>query len=85
MSKNKAIFYDKNISGDNMKNKKEKNNNVPSQIPANNVASQPETVYELINKYGTYEIQPTSDSDNDFPKIAQGLPKTKNRKVTDKD
>ena len=82
---NKAIFYDKNISGDNMKNEKEKNSNVPSQIPANNVASQPETVYELINKYGTYEIQPICDSDNDFPKIAQGLPKEEKRKVTDKD
>ncbi len=44
------------------------------------VVSQPETVFELLNKYGTYEIQPTADSDNDFPKIAQGLPKKENRK-----
>lgn len=66
-----------------MKNKRKQN--VPTQIPANNVVSQPETVYELINKYGTYEIQPTADSDNDFPKIAQGLPKEKNRKIVDKD
>ena len=47
--------------------------------------SQPETAFELVNKYGTYEIQPTCDSDNDFPKIAQGLPKKENRKVVDKD
>lgn len=39
----------------------------------------PDTVYDLINKYGTYEIQPTSDTDNAFPKISQGLPKKKNR------
>ena len=49
------------------------------------VASQPETVFELLNKYGTYEIQPTADSDNDFPKIAQGLPREENRKIVDKD
>ena len=67
-----------------MKNKKDKRNTNTS-VSAQDVASQPETVYELINKYGTYEIQPTSDSDNDFPKIAQGLPKTVNRKTADKD
>ncbi|MBQ8267620.1 MAG: hypothetical protein IJZ21_04465 [Clostridia bacterium] len=68
-----------------MKDKKKSVENVPTQIPANNVVSQPETVYELINKYGTYEIQPTADSDNDFPKIAQGLPRQENRKIVDKD
>ncbi len=36
---------------------------------------QPQTAEELINKYGTYNIQPTSDSDNAYPKIAQGLAK----------
>ena len=49
------------------------------------VVSQPQTSFELVNKYGTYEIQPTCDSDNDFPKIAQGLPKKQNRKNEDKD
>ncbi len=39
-----------------------------------------ETAFELVDKYGTYEIQPTADTENSFPKIAQGLPKTKNRK-----
>ena len=67
-----------------MKNKKDKRNTNTS-VSAQDVASQPETVYELLNKSGTYEIQPTSDSDNDFPKIAQGLPKTVNRKTVDKD
>lgn len=37
------------------------------------VMGQPETCDELLHKYGTYEIQPTSDSDNEFPEIAQGL------------
>ena len=27
---------------------------------------------ELVNRYGTYEIQPTADSQNFFPTIAQG-------------
>ena len=49
------------------------------------IVSQPETAFELLNKYGTYEIQPTAESDNDFPKIAQGLPKQENRKIVDKD
>ena len=42
---------------------------------ANSVMGQPETAFELINKYGTYNIQPTNDSDNAFPKIAQGISK----------
>ena len=43
------------------------------------IAGQPETSFELLNKYGTYNIQPTADSDNDFPKISQGLPKNKDK------
>lgn len=39
------------------------------------INGQPETVQELLHKYGTYEIQPTQDSDNEFPKIATGLPR----------
>ncbi len=69
-----------------MKNKKIKNKKQDQQVSVNNIVSQPQdSVYELINKYGTYEIQPTADSDNDFPKIAQGLPRQENRKVVDKD
>ena len=30
--------------------------------------------FDMVNKYGTYEIQPTADSENEFPKISQGLP-----------
>ena len=34
---------------------------------------QPDDCADLVNKYGTYEIQPTNDTKNPFPTIAQGL------------
>lgn len=37
-------------------------------------------VFDLLNKFGTYEIQPTSDTKNLFPQISQGIPKTKKHK-----
>ena len=37
----------------------------------------PEDCFDLINRYGTYEVQKTADTDNEFPAIAQGLPKTR--------
>ncbi len=37
------------------------------------IMSQPENTSELLKKYGTYEIQPTADSDNFYPTIAQGI------------
>ena len=37
-------------------------------------SSPPENVKDLINRYGTYNIQPTSDTENLFPLIAPGLP-----------
>lgn len=47
------------------------------EIAAMPVVSQPQNAFEQVNKYGTYEIQPTADSDNRFPEIAQGLPRKK--------
>lgn len=41
------------------------------------IMDQPESAFEQINKYGTYEIQPTMDSGNDFPKISTGMSKKK--------
>ena len=35
---------------------------------------QPESTFDLINKYGTYNIQPTNEQENPFPAIAQALP-----------
>jgi len=46
-----------------------------TQLPADAVMGQPESCFELINKYGTYEIQPTADSGNKYPAISQGLSK----------
>ena len=64
-----------------MENKNLKKLNEDRLTPsANAVLDQPEDVYELINKYGTYNIQPTAETENSFPKISQGLPKMKNRK-----
>lgn len=52
---------------------KDKINKKPS--PSTEVCSgSPENVWEAVNKYGTYEIQPTADTDNKFPYIAQGNP-----------
>lgn len=40
----------------------------------------PETAYQMVNFYGTYEIQPTAETDNQYPAIAQGYnPKMKTR------
>ncbi len=34
----------------------------------------PDTASEMINTYGTYEIQATADNEYIFPAISQGLP-----------
>ena len=49
-----------------------KNYKTPKSLQ--NIGGQPETAEELVTKYGTYEIQPTADSTNLFPTIAQELP-----------
>ena len=44
---------------------------------------QPEDVSDLLNKYGTYNIQPTNEQENLFPAIMQALPaQWLNREVT---
>ena len=35
----------------------------------------PESCLDLVNEYGTYDIQPTCGIANLFPAIAQGLPR----------
>ena len=35
----------------------------------------PESTRDIINMYGTYNIQPTADTDDLFPLIAPGLPR----------
>ena len=45
---------------------------------------EPDDVTELLNKYGTYNVQDTADTDNEFPAIAQGLPDSKKKISVDK-
>lgn len=68
------------IKGDKMK--KEKIGATPSSTP---IIGQPQDAFELINKYGTYEIQPTADSDNEYPTIAQGMPKKPSHSLKHRD
>ena len=46
---------------------------------------QPESCFDLVNMYGTYEIQRTQDTDNVFPTIAQGLPMSQKDMVITRD
>ena len=34
-----------------------------------------DSTFDLVNRYGTYNIQPTADTENVFPMIAPGLPR----------
>ena len=58
-------------------NKTFKDKHTPS---SNDYSKHPDDSFDLVNKYGTYEIQPTADTDNSFPHIAQGLPDERFRK-----
>lgn len=50
---------------------KQKKDHAPSATP---VPGQPDEATEQINKFGTYNVQPTADTENLFPAIAHGLP-----------
>ena len=52
-----------------MKNNK---NEFNTEISVEKFTRNPETVDEMLNSYGTYNIQPTAVNENDFPAIAQG-------------
>ena len=47
---------------------------VPTEIAVTAWDRTPDTAEEMVKAYGTYEIQPTSDTDYPFPAISQGLP-----------
>ena len=53
-------------------NKKRKNCKQNSNLP---LSDSPETAEEMVNRYGTYEIQSTAATDNQYPCIAQGFNK----------
>jgi len=42
--------------------------------PVQQIIGQPDSCWEMVNRYGTYEVQATQDTDNPYPSIAQGYP-----------
>ncbi len=61
-----------NLDNDISKTNKKKNT---SQASAESYDGFPESSFDLVNKYGTYEIQPTCEMQSEWPEIAQGIPK----------
>lgn len=47
---------------------------VEPKTPARALPGEEEDAFELLRKFGTYEVQPTADTENAFPAISQGLP-----------
>ncbi|MBQ5840480.1 MAG: hypothetical protein IIW40_00835 [Clostridia bacterium] len=48
----------------------EENHSIPVPNPSSQpVHGEPVDVWDQINKYGTYEVQDTTDTDNVFPTI----------------
>ena len=45
----------------------------------------PQSGFDVVNRYGTYNIQPTADTENLFPLIAPGLPGAYRNMHLDKD
>ena len=45
------------------------------------VPGEPVDTWDQINKYGTYEIQPTCGMENDYPQIAQGMAQKDSEKI----
>lgn len=43
--------------------------------PLNRVPGEPVGKDDVINKYGTYEVQSSCGMENEYPSIAQGLAK----------
>lgn len=46
---------------------------------------QPEGKDDVINKYGTYEVQATCGTENDYPQIAQGMSKQMKNALREKE
>ena len=58
-----------------MEKRKKKDYPFPDEPFTDPYFGQPESCAEIVNKYGTYNIQPTADTEDLFPLIAHGLPK----------
>ncbi len=55
-----------------MKSKKKKSTITPS---LHRDIGLPQTAFDMINRYGTYEIQATAETENQYPAIAQSFNK----------
>lgn len=51
---------------------KAENFRAPAELSALPYCTNPQTCEEMLNTFGTYNIQPTANTDNEFPAIAQG-------------
>lgn len=58
-----------------MTEKKRKTNPPVTDASSVPVYGVPETAFEAVNRFGTYEIQATADTVNEYPAIAQGFNK----------
>ncbi len=50
---------------------KKTNKKLNTETRIESIHGQPVDAFDIVNKYGTYNIQPTADSENEFPQIAQ--------------
>ncbi len=62
------------------KSKKTSEKIFPETPSMSAVNSDPDDVSELINSFGTYNIQPTNASADNYPAISQGLDKERKEK-----
>ncbi|MCH5171037.1 MAG: hypothetical protein J1F24_07105 [Oscillospiraceae bacterium] len=62
-----------------------KQNSTQLDISADPIHGEPRDTFDLVNKYGTYNIQPTADTHNSYPQIAQGLSKIADEESKKKD
>lgn len=59
---------------------------LPDQTPdLHAFQSPPDTTFDVVNMYGTYNVQRTADTENVFPLIAPGLPRGWRRMQLGKD
>ena len=57
--------------------------NQPGARPPERGPGRPDSRDDVINRYGTYEVQDTADTDNRYPLIAQGMPEKARRTFRD--
>ncbi len=50
-------------------------------LPPERKPGWPDSVDDVINKYGTYEVQATNGTENRYPQIAQGMSQKEARRM----